>query len=83
LVSAALVAVTLHVPAEDTDREEALTRHPDAVPLVAAKLTAPVPEPPLVVKVNGVPKTPAVEVNVSGAWAAPAKVTVVGAEDTA
>jgi hypothetical protein len=83
LLSAALVAVTLHVPAEVLLKVEPLTVQAVAVPLVAAKLTAPVPEPPLVVKPNGVPNTPDVEVNVSADWAALANVTVVGAEDTA
>ena len=39
------------------------------------------PEPPLVVSVRGVPKVPEVEVSVSGAWLALAKVTVVWAEE--
>jgi hypothetical protein len=51
-----LVAVTIHVPAEVKVKAPVAetTLHPVAVPSTAAKLTAPVPEPPEVVTVNPV-----------------------------
>ena len=53
--SLALVAVTMHVPALVLDNAPLLTAQPDAVPLVVVYVTAPVPEPPEVVSVSGVP----------------------------
>jgi hypothetical protein len=44
-------------------------------------VTAPVPEPPVVVKLNAAPKIPVVDVSTSGDWAALANVTMVGAEE--
>ena len=50
---------------------------PEAVPPpLTAKETAPVPEPPLVVRVSGVPKVPFVDVIESGDWLILADVTV-------
>jgi hypothetical protein len=83
LASAALVAVTTQVPAVVAVRFDPLTAQPVAVPLVTAKVTAPVPEPPNVVRVSGAPKVPDVEVTVSAAWVAPAKVTVVAGDEVA
>jgi hypothetical protein len=45
-------------------------------------VTAPVPEPPLVVKVSGVATVPLVDVTVNAAWVARTKVTVAGDDDT-
>ena len=70
LWSVALVAVTVHVPAVLLDRVyggEALIAQPEAVPSTVAKVTAPVPEPPEVVKLNGDPNGPDVDVTVTGA----------------
>lgn len=82
MASPALVAVTEHVPAADAVKVEPVTVQPDAVPLAVTKLTAPLPEPPLVVRLSGVPTRPLVEVTVKAACAAGASVTVVGADDT-
>jgi hypothetical protein len=55
---------------------------PDAVPLpLITKETEPVPEPPLVVSVSGVPSVPFVDVMVSAAWFALPSVMVVGDEE--
>ena len=55
---------------------------PEAVPpLLSTKERAPVPEPPLVVSVSGVPTVPLVEVTVSAAWFALPSVIVVGDEE--
>jgi len=80
-VSAALVAVTEQVPADVTLSEEPETAQPVAVPSTTANDTAPVPEPPLVISVSAVPKVPLVDVTVSAAWIAGAKVTVVGFDE--
>jgi hypothetical protein len=72
-----LVAVTMQVPelVELSCPLEML--QPEAVPpLSMTKETAPVPEPPLVVSVSGVPNVPLVEVMESGAWLSLAAVTV-------
>jgi hypothetical protein len=58
VVDAALVAVTTHVPVLVTVSELATTVHPVAVPFVTLKVTAPVPEPPVVVSVSVLPKAP-------------------------
>jgi hypothetical protein len=59
-MSAAFVAVTLHVP-NDVELSEPLEiEQPVAVPFVAENVTAPSPVPPVVVSSNGVPKVPAV-----------------------
>ena len=63
--SDAFVAVTLHVPVDETESVEPLTEHVLAVPLpVTAYETEPLPEPPDVVSVNDVPALPDVDVNV-------------------
>jgi hypothetical protein len=51
-----LVAVTMHVPRLVTVNELPVTTQPAAVPTVAVKVTAPVPEPPVVVRVRGDPR---------------------------
>jgi hypothetical protein len=82
-----LVAVTVHVPELVEDSAygaDALTTHPVAVPSAATNVTAPVPEPPLVVSGSGVAKVPAVDVTISGVCCCGTEmVTVVGAEDAA
>jgi hypothetical protein len=62
LVSAALAAVTMQVPNEVAVKVDPETAQPVAVPLVTVKVTEPVPEPPAVVRVSEVPKTPVSEV---------------------
>ena len=64
-MSAALVAVTKHVPADPADRDVPETVQVDAVPAEAAYVTLPVPDPPEVVRVNAVPKVPLVELIVN------------------
>ena len=64
-VDEALVAVTKHVPAEPAVREVPETVHVEAVPVVAAYVTLPVPDHPEVVRVNAVPNVPLVEEIVS------------------
>jgi hypothetical protein len=81
LPSAALVAVTEHVPGDEADKVEPFSEQP-ALPAVATKLTAPEPEPPLVVRLNGVPTMPDVDVTVNAACTPRPKVTVVGADCT-
>lgn len=56
---------------------------PVAVRSLTTKVTAPVPDPPLVVSESGVPHSPETEVTLSAAWVAEAKVTVVGDEEMA
>jgi hypothetical protein len=51
---AALVAITAHVVAELAVSREPFIEHPDPV---VAKLTLPLPEPPLVERFTWVPKT--------------------------
>ena len=60
-MSAAFVAVTVHVPAEVALSVNPLTEHP-AVPTVRVYVTAPPPEPPLVCRVIVEPNVPVVEV---------------------
>jgi hypothetical protein len=67
VVSAALAAVTLHVPPVALVSVVAWIAQPVAVPFVTLKLTAPVPDPPDVVSVRGVLKTPEVEVTTRAA----------------
>jgi hypothetical protein len=55
---AALVAVTMHVPAVVVSRDDPVIEQPVAVPSVAAYVTAPVPDPPDVSSVRGVPTVP-------------------------
>ena len=76
-MSAALVAVTKHVPAEPAVRDVPETVQLDAVPVEAAYVTLPVPDPPEVVRVSAVPKVPLVDETVSVDCDACAKVTVV------
>lgn len=52
MVSAALVAVTVHEPTDVADSVEPDTEHPAVPELVTAYVTAPEPEPPDVVNVN-------------------------------
>jgi hypothetical protein len=56
VVDAALVAVTVHVPRLVTVNEVPVTTQPRAVPGTAVKVTAPVPDPPVVVSVNAEPR---------------------------
>jgi hypothetical protein len=58
VASPALVAVTEHVPALVAESALPLIAQPLAVPLLTVYVTAPVPEPPLVVSVKGVPTVP-------------------------
>ena len=51
-MSAALVAVTVHVPEEAAVSVEPEMAQVEAVPLVVVKVTAPVPEPPDVVRAS-------------------------------
>ena len=65
VASAALVAVTLHVPALVVDNALPEIEHPSAVPDPdTVHETAPEPFPPLTVSVNGDPNVPEVEVTV-------------------
>ena len=61
----AFVAVTKHVPAEPAVREVPETVQVEAVPVVAAYVTLPVPKPPEVVSVNAVPNVPLVDETVN------------------
>ena len=65
--SPALDAVTRHDPAPDTVSTPALTAQPDAVPSETVYETAPVPDPPLVVKVNPDPNVPLFDVSARAA----------------
>jgi hypothetical protein len=56
VVEAALVAVTRHVPKLVTASDVPVTTQPRAVPGTAVKVTAPVPDPPLLVSTSGVPR---------------------------
>ena len=56
--SAALVAVTMHVPAVVATNRPATTAQPAAVPLVTEYDTAPLPEPPVVANGNDEPMGP-------------------------
>jgi hypothetical protein len=58
VIEAALVAVTTHVPMLVTVSELPDTAQPAAVPFVTMKVTAPVPEPPLVKRVSAIPRVP-------------------------
>ena len=59
VASDALVAVTLHVPVDVTVSVDPLMAQPLAVPLpVTAYETEPVPDPPVVVRVNELPADP-------------------------
>jgi len=69
MVDAALVAVTMHVPMLVTVSELPVTVQPVAVPFVTLKVTAPVPDPPLVVSVSALPMVPAREVTLRAPWA--------------
>ena len=60
-VDEALVAVTKQVPAEPAVRDVPETVQEEAVPVVAAYVTLPVPDPPELVRVNAVPNVPLVE----------------------
>ncbi len=82
VASAALVAVTVQVPAVVTLRSDPVTVQPVAVPSVATNVMAPAPEPPVVVSGSGVPTVPLSDVMVSAVWVPRLKVTVVGSDDT-
>ena len=79
---AAFDAVTVHVVGADTDTLTPDTEHPDPV---AANDTTPVPDPPLVVNVTGVPATPDTTVfdTTNEAWDAAVNVNTTGLLDTA
>ena len=68
-MSAAFVAVTRHFPAPVAVSELPVILQPVAVPLATVKLTAPLPEPPLVTRVSAVPSVPDNVVMRSEAWA--------------
>jgi hypothetical protein len=68
VIEAALVAVTTHVPTLVTVSELPNTVQPAAVPLVTLKVTAPVPEPPLVERVSARPRVPERDVTIRAAW---------------
>ena len=77
-----MVAVTRQVPAPVVVRTPDWIVHPGAVPpAVITYDTAPVPDPPEVVSVSGVPKVPDIELINSAAWLAFANVIVVRVED--
>jgi hypothetical protein len=67
--SAALVAVSLHVPAFVASNLPLAIKQPAEPELLITYETAPVPEPPFVVSVRAVPTTPLVEVSVRAACA--------------
>src|SRR5665213_2347941 len=69
VVEAAFVAVTMQVPTLETVSELPDTVQPVAVPFVALNVTAPEPEPPLVVRVSVLPMVPAREVTLRATWA--------------
>jgi hypothetical protein len=69
VIEAALVAVTMHVPMLVTVSELPDTAQPAAVPFVTLKVTAPVPDPPLVKRVSATPRVPVREVTFRTAWA--------------
>jgi hypothetical protein len=56
VAEAAFVAVTMQVPIVVTERVVPVTTQPAAVPTVAVKVSAPVPDPPAVVRLRGTPK---------------------------
>jgi hypothetical protein len=60
--SAALVAVTKQVPIEPAVKLDPEIVQEEDVPVVAVKVTFPVPEPPVVIRVKADPKVPLVEV---------------------
>jgi hypothetical protein len=74
------VAVTTQLPPLVALKVEPLTEQPEADPLVAAYVTAPAPEPPLVVSAIVEPTRPERDVSVKAAWVAGAKVTTVAGE---
>jgi hypothetical protein len=69
VMDAAFVAVTKHVPTLVTVNEAPDTVQPVAVPFVTLKVIAPVPDPPLVVSVSGLPMEPNSDVRVRTDWA--------------
>jgi hypothetical protein len=69
--SPAFVATTRHVPALAALNELPEIEQPVAVPLVTVNVTAPVLDPPLVVKVSGFPAVPVTLVTVSALCAVP------------
>ena len=78
-----MVAVTRQVPAWVAVSTPERIAHPCAVPLATWYAMVPVPDPPEVTNVRGVPKVPAVDVIDSSAWLAFAIVMVVWIEDFA
>ena len=70
--SSALVARTVHVPPLVKLSVDPVTEHPAVPAETSANVTAPVPCPPDVVSVSGVPKFAEVEVTVIPAPAPPA-----------
>jgi len=61
VVDAALVAVTRQVPKLVTVSDDPVTTQPSAVPGTAVKVTAPVPDPPVVTRVSAEPRYPVIE----------------------
>ena len=74
--------MTTQVPALVVESNPLEIAQPLAVPLTTLKLTAPVPEPPEVVRVSAVSAVPLIEVTLRVAWAASEKVTTVNEELT-
>jgi hypothetical protein len=66
--SAALVAVTVHVPDDVTDRVAPLSEHPAVPADVREYVTAPLPEPPAVESVRVDPTFTVLSTRVSDAW---------------
>jgi hypothetical protein len=61
-VSAAFVAVTIQVPSPAALSDAPEILHPLAVPFETVNVTAPVPDPPDVVRASGFPVAPFVDV---------------------
>ena len=78
--SAALVAVTVQVPGPVELSTPPMIEQPALPALATTKVTAPEPEPPAEVSVNGIPPKPFVLVTLRVPWTAGEMVTVVGTE---
>ena len=80
--SAALVAVTVHVPADDALRSEPDTVHPAVPAETTAYEYEPDPDPPEAMSGTGVPAVPAEALSVTADWDSRETVTVVADEDS-
>jgi hypothetical protein len=76
LVLPAIVAVTVHVPADADVNEPDDSEHPDADPLATTYETEPSVDPPDVANEIAVPYVPDVDVNVNADWLSFVIVTV-------